>query len=202
MFSELQFDALTEIFNVGCGRAASSLSEIVGDTIHLSVPSIEVLKKKELDTTVFDFGNEEIATVSQTFTGPLEAEGVLLFRETQALNIAREMMGSQVSLEDLPDFEQEALCEVGNIILNACLSAMADILDLELNSGLPRYALAPPRWIFSYMEDERIEDCLIVLHIKFLIEKRQSEGNLIFFLSTLSLTRLAERIEKYLNTLS
>ncbi|MGR9682046.1 chemotaxis protein CheC, partial [Escherichia coli] len=38
ILNESERDALTEIFNVGAGRAAQSLSEIVGDEVRLSVP--------------------------------------------------------------------------------------------------------------------------------------------------------------------
>jgi chemotaxis protein CheC len=201
MLNELQRDALTEVFNIGAGRAAESLSEIVGDTVLLSVPRIEILDKKDLDVATLGLGNEEFAAVSQVFSGPIEAEGLLLFTEAHALEIVKEMMGSEVPIEDLPEFEQEAMCEVGNIILNACLSAMADIFNIELTSGLPRYTQASPQWILRYVNDEMEQDCLLVLHIDLMIEKRQTEGHLIFFLSTDSLNQLVGHVQQYLNNI-
>ena len=47
--TELHLDALTEVFNIGAGRAAASLSEIVGDEVKLSVPLIEIKKTSEAD---------------------------------------------------------------------------------------------------------------------------------------------------------
>jgi chemotaxis protein CheC len=200
--NDLQLDALTEVFNIGAGRAAESLSEIVGDTVLLSVPSIEILQKSDIDAATLGLNNDEFAAVSQVFSGPFEAEGLLLFTETHALEIVREMMGSEIAIEDLPEFEQEAMCEVGNIILNACLSAMADIFGIELTSGLPRYTQASPQWILGYVNHEMEHDCLMVLHIDLIIEKRQTEGHLIFFLSTDSLNQLIEHVQRYINTIN
>ncbi|RXZ36059.1 chemotaxis protein CheC [Oxalobacteraceae bacterium CAVE-383] len=199
MLSDLQLDALTEVFNIGAGRAAESLSEIVGDTVLLSVPSIEILENKDIDAARLGLENDEFAAVSQIFSGPFDAEGLLLFTETHALEIVREMMGSEIAIEDLPEFEQEAMCEVGNIILNACLSAMADIFGIQLDSGLPRYSQASPQWILRYVSYEMERDCLLVLHIDLKIEKRQTQGHLIFFLSTDSLNQLVEHVQRYLD---
>ena len=52
--SELHIDALAEVFNVGAGRAAASLSEIVGDEVKLSVPSVEVRKTSDFNADIID----------------------------------------------------------------------------------------------------------------------------------------------------
>jgi len=209
VLSEIQVDALTEVFNVGAGRAALSLSEIVGEEVMLSVPSIEVLKADEVNSRVLALKDDKFATVSQMFSGPFDAEAVLLFTENYALEIVRDMMGSQMSIEDLAEFEQEAMCELGNIILNACLSAMADMLGISLNSSLPTYAMSSPDEITSRLADKREEDdggdgdgsYVLVLHIDLVLEKHHTEGHLIFLLSSTSLSKLISHIEQYLNNI-
>jgi len=65
ILTEIELDALTEVFNVGAGRAAQSLSEIVGDGVRLSVPSIEILKSNEVNAKVLALSHSRFATVSQ-----------------------------------------------------------------------------------------------------------------------------------------
>jgi len=203
VLTDIETDALTEIFNVGAGRAALSLSEIVGDEVRLSVPSLEVLRTREIDERVLPLANARFAAVSQIFDGPFDAEAVLLFAEAHALEIVRDMMGSQISLEDLAEFEQEAMCELGNIILNACLSAMADMLGITLNSSLPEYAVSSPEEISVRLAAGENDDTyVLVLHIDLLIEKHHASGHLIFLLSSTSLNRLVAHIQRYLNTIS
>lgn len=199
--NELHLDALTEVFNIGAGRAAASLSEIVGDEVKLSVPSIEIKRTSEIDTSILSLNCAKFGAVSQQFSGLFNAEAILLFTEDHALEIVRDMMGSQMSIEDLAEFEQEAMCELGNIILNACLSAMADILKITLNSSLPSYRVASKEEIFKNIHNTSDQPYILVLHIDLIIEKRHSEGHLIFLLSSLSLSNLVTQIERYLGSI-
>lgn len=200
--SEIEIDALTEVFNVGAGRAALSLSEIVGEEVLLSVPSIEILKASQVNERVLTLKDNKFASVSQLFTGPFDAEAVLLFTENYALEIVRDMMGSQMSIEDLAEFEQEAMCELGNIILNACLSAMADMLNISLNSSLPSYSMSSPEEISARLAEQGRDDSyILVLHIDLVLEKHHTEGHLIFLLSSTSLSKLISHIQQYLNNI-
>jgi chemotaxis protein CheC len=199
--TELHLDALTEVFYVGAGRAAASLSEIVGDEVKLSVPAIEIKKSSEADATVMELHSARFGAVSQQFSGPFDAEAILLFTEEHALEIVRDMMGSQMSIEELAEFEQEAMCELGNIILNACLSAMADMLQISLNSSLPSYKIATTDEIFQGMTQSTDQPYILVLHMDLTIEKRHSEGHLIFLLSSVSLHNLKMQIDRFLGAI-
>jgi chemotaxis protein CheC len=199
--TELHLDALTEVFNVGAGRAAASLSEIVGDEVKLSVPSIEIKKSSETDAATLELNNARFGAVSQQFSGPFNAEGVLLFTEDHALEIVRDMMGSQMNIEELAEFEQEAMCELGNIILNACLSAMADMLQISLNSSLPVYKISTSEEILQGISSSPDHPYILILHIDLTIEKRHSEGHLIFLLSSMSLRNLIIQIDRFLGNI-
>ncbi len=199
--SELHLDALAEVFNVGAGRAAASLSEIVGDEVKLSVPSVEIRRAADVDASIMALTSLKFGVVSQHFSGPFEAQALLLFTESHALEIVRDMMGSQMSIEELAEFEQEAMCELGNIILNACLSAMADMLHISLNSSLPDYKIASADDIFKSLHSAEDQPFILVLHIDLSIEKRHSEGHLIFLLSSMSLRNLVQQIELFLGNI-
>ena len=196
--TELHLDALTEVFNVGAGRAAASLSEIVGDEVKLSVPSVEIRKSSEADAAIMQLNSARFGSVSQQFSGPFDADAILLFTEAHALEIVRDMMGSQMSIEELAEFEQEAMCELGNIILNACLSAMADMLKISLNSSLPSYRIATSEEIFKSILSASDQPYILVLHIDMTIEKLHSAGHLIFILRSMSLRNLVVQIDPYL----
>ncbi|WP_395006711.1 chemotaxis protein CheC [Undibacterium sp.] len=196
--SELHLDALAEVFNVGAGRAAASLSEIVGDEVKLSVPSVEIRRSSEVDASIMALTSLKFGVVSQHFSGPFDAQALLLFTESHALEIVRDMMGSQMSIEELAEFEQEAMCELGNIILNACLSAMADMLHISLHSSLPDYKIASADDIFKSLHNAEEQPYILILHIDLSIEKRHSEGHLIFLLSSMSLRSLVHQIEQFL----
>ncbi len=47
------------------------------------------------------------------------------------------MVGEHLSLEDILELEHEALAEIGNIILNACIATIANLLQRSLTMSLP-----------------------------------------------------------------
>jgi chemotaxis protein CheC len=140
--------------------------------------------------------------VNQHFSGPFNAEAVLLFTEEQALKIVSDMMGSQMSLEELAEFEHEAMCELGNIILNACLSSMADIFNFTLESSLPHYTVASADEILNRLKENTNQPYVMVLHIDLTIEKRHTAGNLVFLLSSDSLSSLVTHVDQFLGKIS
>ncbi|MDA8327387.1 MAG: chemotaxis protein CheC [Betaproteobacteria bacterium] len=198
LLSELQRDSLSEVFNIGAGRAASSLSEIVGEEIKLSVPCLRVLHPSEINLEFLSLSSMRLGAVKQHFSGPFSADAMLLFTEDRTLEIVRDMMGSQISLDELADFEEEAMCELGNIILNACLSAMADILELSLESSLPVYSVDSSEAILQQIIASGNEPIILFLHINMEIERRRSQGYLVFLLSSTSLDTLLEHIDRFL----
>ncbi|MDO9048638.1 MAG: chemotaxis protein CheC [Methylobacter sp.] len=200
--SELHLDALAEIFSIGAGRAALSLSEIVGDEVHISVPYVQVINSEDINATTLSLNSGRFGAVSQYFSGPFNAEAVLLFTEEQALKIVSDMMGSQMGIDELAEFEHEAMCELGNIILNACLSAMADILHFTLESSLPSYRVASADEILHRLKKNSNQPYVMVLHIDLTIEKRHTTGNLVFLLSSTSLTNLVIHINQFLGSIS
>lgn len=197
--SELHLDALTEVFNIGAGRAAASLSEIVGEVVKLSVPRIQFYQSSEINAEALSLNSSRLGAVSQHFSGPFDADAMLLFTEERALEIVRDMMGSQLSIEELAEFEHEAMCELGNIILNACLSSMADILSLTLDSSLPTYTVNSSEIILQQIVATANQPVMLVLHIDLAIERRHSEGSLVFLLSSSSLQELLAHIDRFVS---
>lgn len=200
--SDLHLDALAEVFSIGAGRAALSLSEIVGDEVRISVPSVQLITTEEISPATLSLHSGRFGAVNQRFSGPFNAEAVLLFTEDQALKIVSDMMGSQMSIEELAEFEHEAMCELGNIILNACLSAMADVFNFTLESSLPDYAVASTDEILHRLKEGSNQPYVMVLHIDLTIEKRHTSGNLVFLLSSASLTNLVAHVDQFLGKLS
>lgn len=200
--SDLHLDALAEVFNIGAGRAALSLSEIVGDEVRISVPSVRLLDTTNLNSTTLSLNGGRFGAVTQHFRGPFNSEALLLFTEDQALKIVSDMMGSQMSSEELAEFEHEAMCELGNIILNACLSAIADIFSFTLESSLPDYTVASADNILQRIKDNSDQPYVLVLHIDLAIEKRHTAGNLVFLLSSTSLTNLVSHVDQFLGNIS
>jgi chemotaxis protein CheC len=196
--SELELDALVELFNIGVGQAASAMSEIVNETVTMSVPSISFLTRsaaaKLLATK--STGSGRICGISQRYTGAFQTDAILMFPEEKSQQIVRLMVGETMPLEQLSQMEQEAMSEIGNILLNSCVGALANIFERELNGSLPDYRV-------GYSDDLMAsagapEAMVLMLHIEFTIERQQITGDVAFIMDLTALEDLKAHVNSYL----
>ncbi|MEI9986687.1 MAG: chemotaxis protein CheC [Aliidongia sp.] len=136
--SSLEIDAVAEILNIGVGRAASSLSQMVKEEIQLSVPHAEVLYGVAAQEHLALKGDRMVA-VREEFSGLISGAAALLFPQSRSLDLVRMVLDEDLSPEEVAELEQEALVEIGNIILNGCLSSIADALTGEIETSIPCY---------------------------------------------------------------
>ena len=139
LLDELEHDLLVELFNIGVGRAADSLSQIVNQEIKLSVPDIEHISVNQL---AIKLGNgQEICSVSQYMKGSFEANTILLFPQHSSMEVVSKMLGEGVSAETLAELHQEGFSEIGNIVLNACIGAFGESIEEVFDVSLPVYSM-------------------------------------------------------------
>jgi chemotaxis protein CheC len=120
-----------------------------------------------------------------------------MFPEDKSLEIVRLMVGEAVPLAELSGMEQEAMSEIGNIILNACVGMLANIFQHELHGSLPVYHLGTSDEILD-ATGTRAETVVMMLHIDFILEKHQIHGYVAFILDVTALTDLKDHIDRYL----
>ena len=197
--SELENDALVEIFNIGVGQAAASMSAIVNEAVRMSVPSISFMNRTEAGRMLGrrDPEPERICGVSQHYAGAFDTDAILMFPEDKSLEIVRLMVGEAVPLKELTEMEQEAMCEIGNIILNSCVGTLANIFQRELQGSLPRYHVGTSDEILT-AGSSPADTVVLMLHIDFLLEKHQIHGYVAFILDITALHDLKEQINLYI----
>ena len=196
--SELQHDALGEIFNIGVGRAADSLSRIVNDEVLLTAPEVALVPAAEATALLRRSELHAFSLISQNFAGPFDAQAQLIFPEANALEIVRLMVGPHMSIHELSEFEQEAMCEVGNIILNACMSSLADILRVSFTSTLPRHSFGNTDEL--PVVETRGDRMVLVLQVEMVISQQRIRGHILFLLSLTSMQNLLSCLDSYLAT--
>lgn len=197
--SELQRDALGELFNLGVGRAAHSLSQMVQDEVQLSAPLVSLVRSSTIATDLLGSEFDELSMVSIQFSGPFDAQAILLFPERNALAIVSHMLDPNMLPEEVSEFEQEAMCEIGNIILNACISALADEFEVEFTGSLPVHHFSDPGSLPLFGHDD--DQLILVLQIQLAIRQERVQGHLLFLLSVSSLHALLACVDHYLSRL-
>lgn len=189
----LTLDALTEIFNMGVGQAAHALSQIAGDAVLLTVPRVSVLSRSEVTAHMGGAGMASVSAVRQRFSGAINAEAVLMFPAERGLQLVQMMVGGELPLEQLAEMEQEALSEVGNILLNSVMASVADALKIELDGALPSVELSH---VQSVLQPDQGSVLLIDIHFE--VAAREVNGLLAFLLDVASQDLLEQMLARFL----
>jgi len=195
--TELQHDALVEIFNIGVGHAARAMSEIVNEEVTMSVPSITFVNRADAAQMLGNQDGSRVCGVSQHYEGAFATEAILMFPEDKSLDIVRLMVGESVPLKELTEMEQEAMSEIGNIILNSCVGTLANIFSQELSGSLPAYHVGTSAQILC-ASGGPADAVVLMLHIDFILETHQIHGYVAFILDLSALQDLREQIDLYL----
>jgi len=200
--TELEHDALVELFNIGVGQAASAMSEIVNETVTMSVPAISFLTRavaaKLLDSR--GSGKGRICGISQHYSGAFETEAILMFPEEKSQEIVRLMVGDAITQDELSAMEQEAMSEIGNILLNSCVGSLANLLGHELHGSLPDYHVGYSEEILAQAGSG--ETAVLMLHIEFVIERHQIAGDVAFIMDMTALHDLKQHVANFLDRAS
>lgn len=202
-FTEVQRDALTEMMNLGVGRAASAFSRLVGDEVLLSVPAVTLTTVAE---AMAQFGNGEqaaFAGVMESFDGFIDGTAALLFPGERSLELVRVVVGEDIPAEDISDLEEETLAEIGNIILNSCLATVANALRKSIHTSLPETYRASSDALFPFLEAETggADAMLMLVQIDFTLRQRDIGGFLAFLIDLRSTEAFLVAIDEYLNDL-
>lgn len=189
-----QIDALAEIFNIGMGQAAASLSGLIGDEVLLSVPDVRVLTVSEAAQQL-NATHSTMYGVRQPFRGALNGDALLIFPGHKSLELVRILAGHALPAEELDAIEQDAMTEIGNVMLNACIASLAGLLGNSFELDRASIDIGDSRTILG----TRIQNHLVVfLHIRFELKHSQIEGFVVFVLHTTSLTALREALDRLL----
>jgi len=136
--NEIQLDALTEIINIGTGRAANALSEITGSRIDLSMPSLHVCGSSDFGEVAKTLGLEISTAIKQGFGGEVSGQALLAFPKHNAYELACAVGEIESSDDELDEELYGVLEEIGNIVLNSILGSVANLLECNLSYTLPQ----------------------------------------------------------------
>lgn len=192
-----QRDALTELINIGYGRAAGALSELTGYRIHLEVPKVAMHRIHEIGPLLKRVVSGEVATVNQVFSGPIAGNALLLLDERAAL-ILSELLTDERPSGVLDASAREIITEVGNILLNACLGVFGNLLQVQVSFSVPHLRVENIEHVLQSItvDDEELHYALMI-HTRFQLRASNVTGYLVIILGITSLDRMLDELERW-----
>ena len=191
--TECQLDALRELINIGIGRAAKVLSEMVNARILLQVPFIKLLTPENLRREMGHMGEGLLAAVRLGFKGPFSGTAALVFPPDSASKLVAILTGEGMGTPDLDSVRVGTLSEVGNIVINGVMGSIANVLKLQINYTLPTYTEDNIENLVTPIDT--VPDATVVLaHTRFTVEQRHIEGDIILIFELGSFSALMNAI--------
>lgn len=191
-------DALTELINIGYGRAASSLSQLTRRRITLEVPRIGVYEMDKALAALRDVMHGEVASVHQIFSGAVSGHALLLLDRDAAVTLNSLLIDQKHVSGALHEAEREVLTEVGNILLNACLGVFGNVLQVQMTFSVPRFHVESVEDVLQTATiNTRELQYALMIHTRFHVRSSDVSGYLMMILGVTSLTRLTAELDKW-----
>jgi chemotaxis protein CheC len=192
----LGLDLIREIGSIGTGNSATALSSMLGKSVRMTLPDVQILGYNEAIKFLGD-PEEIVAAILVKMTG--EINGLMLF--ILKLDFINEVLSSvmQKEIEDyyqLNVMETSALEEIGNIIISSYVNAMSTLSDVTINLSVPDIAvnmlggiLSVPMVEFGYQTDK-----MMMISGQFVIGGKVLHSDLLMMPDIESLNFLMEKL--------
>lgn len=187
--SELETDALTELVNVSVSKAAVTLSKMVHGGVSLTVPKVRVVPRESAASALTARADDQLVAVGEEFRGSFSGSAVMVFPVSNSLELVRAVLPHMADLDEIIEMEQEALSEIGNILINSCLSTLANMLHQRITTSLPRVIYGAAKDILTYGGDGD-SDQVMIFHVDFMMKERGIHGFILIVMSVSSLMAL------------
>ena len=191
--TDVERDALSEIANVAMGRAATSLRRLVHNEVILTVPSIEILLDSDAVRVITRSDQPVLIAVHEDFRGLFSGRALLIFPETNSLELVRAIVGREMPLDEVAELEIEAIQETGNIVLNSWVATLANLLKHNLVMSVPQVIRGDGKTIFASSKARLV----LFLHINFSVRDTTINGYLALLMDLPSMEALRALISDY-----
>lgn len=202
IFTPLEIDTLQETLNIAFGAASAELAEVIDIFIALDTPRLNVSTVGQLESYILDQINlpANYAIVEQHFSGGVTGVTLLIFPEGAGLELLSYFNKSESGIPltiPLENIDKEALMEIGNILIGACMSKLYELLDINIKFYPPRITVT--RDFKQFFDEEFFEEThyAITLKTNFKFEDNDVTGHLFIITNDESSSSFKEGLNKF-----
>ena len=139
--NSLEIDTLKEIGSIGTGNAATSLSQILGKAVRITLPEVRIMEYNEAIEWI---GGPETVTAGVLGEMGGQLNGIML--SVQQLDFVNMVLDSMLGthIEDysqLDEMGRSALIEIGNIMISTFINALSSLANISVDLTVPAFAL-------------------------------------------------------------
>lgn len=191
--NEQQRDALTELINIGFGRAASALSILVGQRVKIEAPNVDLYPLDTISGVLKTLSVGEITSVHQVFTGRISGAAMLLMDSHSTAALLDLLSGGSGEERELLAADREAMQETGNILLNAFTGSFGNLLQVHISFAVPHVNYTSLQDMFrSLLVEQKTLEYALVVRVNFTVTQGNVSGYVIIVMGIESMEALLE----------
>jgi len=188
----LQLDALKEVGNIGAGHAATSLADLLGEHVVITVPNASIVATAQLATAV---SRPESTVVGVLLRISGQAGGVMVyaFDEADARRMADTLtMQPPGTTQEIGELERSMVGEVGNMLTGAFVTALAEFTNLRFEMSPPMIAVDTLATILSEVSvtAAALGDYALEMDTTFVQARGRLEGRFFYLMDENALTAI------------
>lgn len=194
--NELQLDVMREIGNIGAGNACTALSVLLGTTIDMSVPRVQLLG---YESTAEYLGGDDnmVIGLKIDITGDLEGMMLHVVERRFAERIINTFYAKEIkTITSLDEMDSSVLNEMANITSGAYANSIATLTSLFVNIGTPSQVPGKVSDIMRIPLEGGVKSVnqVLVVDEMFTIDDEHISSNMILALESESLETLFSRL--------
>jgi chemotaxis protein CheC len=204
-FSREDAAILAEVMNIAFGKASADLARVIDIRVVLSVPHVEIMQTNGLLPRITEEtgGHDAISIIEQNFWGKYKGSALLAFPSEAIRALVNLFDDETPSAGPLsPVVEKDALLELGNILIGACVSKVAELLDDAVSFSPPRLI---PRVATDNISRETVasrldnpQDSVVLMKTVFHFEDQDIKGFLFLIADQDSMNWLKTALNNFL----
>ncbi len=194
--NDMQLDVMREIGNIGAGNACTALSVLLGTSIDMSCPSVQLVG---YETTKELLGGDDHVVVGLKVEVNGDLDGMMLHvvEKRFAERIINTFYAKEIdNLSSLDEMDSSVLNEMANITSGAYANSIATLTGLFVNIGTPDQIPGKVSDIIRIPLDEFVQpgERVLVVDEEFTIDDEHISSNMILALESDSLELLFSRL--------
>jgi len=193
-----QIDVLKEIINLGVGKSAGLLNQMVNHHVTLKVPTVNVEHFVTVREKYEILKEVNLSSVRLGFHGEFSGITEIVFPSQSALNLVALLTGEKFDSPDFDSFKEGTLSEVANILLNSIMGSISNVLNTHFEFDLPYYSEEKILNLLSLDSDSN--PIILFGETHFQIEDLQIEGNIFFVLELVAFEQLKNILNRILDS--
>jgi chemotaxis protein CheC len=188
-------DALGELVNIGMGQAADALARLFERFIQLSIPRLELIEPAQVSDAIAALVGTPgpVVAVRQAFSSRIRGEALAIYPAAGC--------GDLADLVGYPDGgNDELLLEISNVLIGACVGAVATQFALDLCFSPP--SILGRSSVAELFDARRMPwNRALIAEVNFKVTDRAFACHLLTFWPDASLSVLMHAVDEFLAAL-